>query len=195
MKIYKLFFQANIGSIVGLIALILSYILHIDQLITFKTMIALLAVSLYIYCLAFEYQRITLTLARCIKAKVGVEEEISVVDVQVMLASSVIGFILFLQSIVFGIVAGYLLRTSFVYLIAVIFFKYFVLAWIPTPVPFGLLFRLLSRELVGAGRELISMGKFKSMIFLVHVFREMPHNKTYEDWAFIKYGNVLLAQK
>ena len=48
---------------------------------------------------------------------------------------------------------------------------------------------------MGAGRELVSLGKIKAMVFLIHIFKEMPRDKTYEDWAFKEYGNALLTQK
>lgn len=190
-----LILQANIGSLFGLIALILSYLFHADQFINFRIIIILTVVSFYIYRVLFEYQRITLTLARCVKVKISNEENIGVVDIQVLLSSSILGFILFLEAIVFGIIAGYLLRISIVYLAIVLFVKYIVLAWIPIPTPFGVFFRLIDKELISAGRKIMISGHMKTMLFLISIYKEMPHDKSYEDWAFKEYGNALLAQK
>lgn len=193
MKIDYRFLQANIGGLIGLIVLVLSYLFKIDQFVGFKTISLLTIVCFYIYCTAFEYQRITLTLARCIKVKIGNEENIGVVEIQELLSSPIMGYVLLSEGIVFGIVGGFLLRISVVYLLIILFVKYIVLAWIPTPAPFGVLFKLIDKELTNTGKQLMLSGRMNVLITLISIYKRMPHNKTYEDWAFKEYGNDLLA--
>jgi len=195
MKKSYCFLQANMGIIIGTIVFFFSYIFHVNQFINLKTIIVMTIICFYIYRIVFEYQRITLILARCVKLKINNEEIIDIFDIQVLLSSSVLGFVLFLESVVFGIVAGYFLRINVFYLLIVLVVKYLVLAWIPIPIPFTIFFQLIDKEIVKAGRELMILGKIKSMVILVSTYRKMPHNKTYEDWAFKEHGNVLLAQK
>ncbi|PIR42211.1 hypothetical protein CO058_02085 [candidate division WWE3 bacterium CG_4_9_14_0_2_um_filter_35_11] len=187
---YSKLLQANFGGLIGLIVMLLAYLYHVDRFVGHWTIFILTIVSLYIFCFAFEYQRITLILARCVKSKVATEVSIS--DIQAWLSSPMLGFIFLLESIVFGIISGYLLSINIIYLVIVLFIKYIVLAWIPVPLPFGVLFRLINRELITLTQPSIFLGNMMLILQLKHIYKEMPHDKTYEDWAFKEYGNNIL---
>jgi hypothetical protein len=191
----KQFIMANLGNLVGLFIAVLSYITHIENNIDSRFNILFVIISIYIHYFAFEYQRITLTIARCVKLKIADEEKNDVFELQELLASPVMGYILLFENIIFGVVVGYLFRTSIVFLLLAVFIKYIVMSWFNVPVPFGYFFRLIDKEIVSASKRLMITGRVTTMLFLVSIFKSMPKDKTYEDWAFNEYGNDLLAQR
>jgi hypothetical protein len=189
MKMSKLFLKANVGNAVGLVALVLSFIFSSNISINLNLIIIFIVINSCFFRIAFEYQRITLIIGRCVGAREAIQRHVLVFYIQTILASPTFSFLLFLENIFFGLLAGYVLGISFFYFVVLFVIKYLVISLIPFPIPYGLLFKIIDKQVVKAYEEMRLSGGVSLLPALLVVYEAMPHNKSYENWAYKEYGD------
>lgn len=186
----KMFFRANVGNILTIVIVVLIYFFFRGiKNIPLIYFIFICYIDIWLFKIAFEYQRITLILSRI--AKFNNSSQLSIPELQILMTDNFFAFIFFHQFFLSGFIVGYSILNSLVYLILYLLFKYFLCSSIPTYIPFNYLFRLVNREL-NRSEITINPIEYFEKSNLKKYFEEMPHNSNYEDWAFDKYGNGLL---
>jgi len=182
-----LFLQANIGLITSLISAIL-LVLFFPQVANLPLFYILILtyLDISIQNIAFEYQRISLTLARIAKIDNPMFATYSIPEIQLLLSSASFSAWFFFSSFITGFLLAYLYLNSFLWVIGFLILKYFLAIFIPTYKPYKLLFNYMEKELynINTGNSLNII--LKSM--LRKYFGEMPHTKKYEEWASTRYG-------
>lgn len=188
-----LFLQANIGIIFSIIFALL-LVVFFPQVVDFPILATLLLIYLDItlHSIAFEYQRISLIIARVAKLDNPGFASLSIPEIQLLISSTSLSKYFFFTFIITGFILAYLYLHSFVWLGGYLFFKYVLSDFIPKYKPYKLLFKLMHKEFInkeGDPGDLLYKAKLRPY------FDEMPHTKKYEDWAFKKYGPNLLKVK
>jgi hypothetical protein len=189
-----LFFQANIGIIASLIfALILAIFFPQIRSLSLVPILVIIYVDITIHSIAFEYQRISLTLARIAKIDSLSFASLPITQAQLLLSSTSFSTYFFFSFLITGFLLAYLYLLSPLLLVGYLILKYFLADFIPTYKPYKLLFNFMDKE--------FKNNDLKNPITLIYktklkqYFDEMPHTRKYEDWAVKKYGVNLLKVK
>jgi hypothetical protein len=106
------------------------------------------------------------------------------------MADDIISILLFLKSFLTGFILGYFLSTSWLFLVIFLVFEYLLNILVPAFIPYGYLFRRVSKEIKKRNYE--NAHEIVEKIRLEKYLDEMPHDSTYESWALKKYGNELV---
>lgn len=187
----KRFLEANIGNVVAIVVGIVTYIYYKKAgSIAPIVLIILCYIDIWLFKIAFEYQRITLIISRIAKLN---KSQFVIPDLQVMMTSGTFGFFLFLTSFLTGYIVGYLLSKMVILLLLFLVVKYLLNMIVPGYIPYRKLFFVIGKEI--NNRDMGLPGEYIEKVRLNKYFEELPHDKTYEDSAFKKYGNVLLSVK
>lgn len=190
----KLALQANIGIITTFIVAIL-LVLLMPQInnIPILIIVLLVYIDITLYKVAFEYQRVSLTIARIAKMESSSFSHMSIPEIQLLLSSSKLSFLFYLTSFLTGFIIAYLYLSSILFLIAYLFVKYLFSMFIPTYIPYKLLFKFMGLEF-----EKTDLRHPQELIYktlLRKYFDDMPHSRKYESWAFEKYGTEIVKIK
>lgn len=186
-----MFIQANIGSILTIItALVTIFIMKDAKNIPIFYMIIAFYLDIWFFKIAFEYQRITLLISRIAKLN---KSRFTIAELQILMTNNSFALLLFFSSFLTGIIIGYLLLKSIIFLVIFIFLKYILNFLIPTYIPYAKLFELVSEEI---NKNIIQNPiEYIEKLILKKYFEELPCTKDYENWAFKKYGKELLSIK
>lgn len=194
---------ASLPDILGFtIFIILLFNNHIIKTYDTTFVYVVAIVALYFFKFTYEYQRITLTIARIFR----IREENTKVDVasfQANLSSSWIGALALVQTLLTALAAAYFLFTNWI-LLGVVILLHLAPDFNPLPIPYSLLFRIIHKEfakrkkeriqkLAQGGSEAIGVS-FYGMLHeaaIENILKDMPHDKMYEKWAFKEYGKRL----
>lgn len=183
--------QANIANVLTIIvAILLTFFLKEIRFIPIIYLIFLSYIDIWLFKIAFEYQRITLILSRIARLN---HSRYSIPKLQILMTNSTFAFFLFLQAFLTGFVIGYFLSTSIFFLIIFLILKYLFSFIIPAYIPYKKLFTNIEKEL--NSKNMTVPEEYIEKTRLQKYFAELPHNKEYENWAFKKYGNALLTIK
>lgn len=192
----KRLLTANIGTFLTVVTFAFSFLFVPAAWFSLSIVFFAVFCCIYLHEIAFEYQRITLTIGRCLKMREKNKSMLGVVDIQLFLSPPgfLIGLLL-LENAIFGVLLGYSLQMGLAYFLILFLLKYVLAGLLPIPVPHTLLFRLIDTRMGNASKEILLLGGIEAMMQLITLYKEMPHNKTYENWAFQQYGTDLLHQK
>jgi hypothetical protein len=191
IKSSNLFFQANIGGIMTVILATLIFFFFRDvKLIPPVFIFFLCYIDIWIFKIAFEYQRITLTISRIAKSN---NSNFSIPELQILMTDTSIALLLLLKSFLTGFLIGYFLLNSLIFLIIFLIFQYLLNIIIPAYIPYNLLFKLVNKEI--RRKTPANADEYIEKIRLEKYFEEIPHTSNYGNWAFKKYGNELLRFK
>jgi hypothetical protein len=182
--------KANIGFFITIVSALLTFLLF-SNLRSLPIIITLIFcyLDIWLYKIFFEYQRITLILARIFSLE---DSDLSVVQIQMILANDTLSLLLLFSSFFTGLIWGILLQKSLILFLIYLILKHFLNTLIPAYIPYTLWFKLVENEANKVDRNgTIYLQKIRIQKYL----EEMPHNKNYENWAFKKYGNNLLKVK
>lgn len=186
-----MFIQANIVNVVTIIVTILISLFFRDiKSIPAIYIVFLCYIDIWFFKIAFEYQRITLIISRIAKLNHSL---FSIPELQILMTDNSVAFLLFLKSFLTGFIIGYFLLNSLIFLILFLLFQYLLNFLIPAYIPYSNLFILIDKEI--NKRNIRNAEEYIEKIKLKKYFEEMPHTSNYENWAFRKYGNELLAIK
>lgn len=177
---------ANIATILTFgLALLITVLFPNIKEIPLWVMICLSYFDISIFNTTFEYQRITLTVARIAKLS---EFAQPVHLLQLLMTSPNIGVLVYINAVSTGVLIAYLFLKSIPLLILFLLVRYLLNILVPTYVPFNYLFKLVGTELA---KSIRSSEDFMTKIRLTRYFEELPKDKTYEKFAFQKYGKDL----
>lgn len=187
-----MFIRANIGNIIIAIVAILILIFFRSSIksIPLIYIIFLCYLDIWLFKIAFEYQRITLIISRIAKIN---HSQPSIPELQILLTDDTFAFQFFLKSFLSGFIIGYFLLNSIILLIVFLLLESLFSNFIPGYIPYNYLFKLIDKEL--------NKDNFENVVELFEknrlkkYFNEIPHTSNYEDWAYKKYGNELLTIK
>lgn len=181
-----LFLQANLGNILLiLISIIIYFFFGNITIIPLSLILILCYLDATIFNISFEYQRITLIIARIAKAS---NSALSIPQLQVLMTNNKIVPFMVIDAVISSMIIGYFLHTSILFLFIFLIVKYFLGIFIPTYKPYKLLFKYIGQELKKNTIELPQ--EYIEKIRLNKYYSELPHNKEYELWAYKKYKNL-----
>jgi hypothetical protein len=191
IKSANMFVQANIGGIATFIVAVLIFFFFRDvKLIPPVYIFFLCYIDIWLFKIAFEYQRITLTISRIAKLN---NSQLSIPELQILMTDTSIALLLFFKSILTGLLIGYFLLNSLIFLIIFLIFQYLLNFLIPAYIPYNYLFKLIDKEI--DNKPLGNAEVYIEIIMLKKYFEEMPHTSNYGNWALKRYGAELLALK
>ena len=187
----NMYLKANIGTIITVIEafLILIFFRNVKYIPVIYILL-LCYLDIWLFKIAFEYQRITLIVSRIAKLNHSL---FSIPELQILMTNSVVSFELLLKSFLSGFVIGYLLLNSLVYLGIFLLIQLLFSGLIPSYIPYKYLFSIISKEL--NRRDISKAEEYIEKIRLKKYFDELPHTSEYENSAFKKCGNELLRFK
>ena len=178
-----LFLRANLNYILLiLVAILVFFFFGSVKDIPLFLIILLCYLDITVFNISFEYQRITLILARIAKVH---NSNLGLPQLQILMTNNKIVPFLILDAIVSGIIIGYFLHTSLLFLSLYLLAKYLLGIFIPTYKPYSLLFKYIGQELENSTMTLPQ--EYMEKIRLKKYFEELPHDKSYENWAYKKY--------
>ena len=176
----------NISTILTfIIALLITALFPNTRELPLWFMLCLSYIDISIYNTTFEYQRITLTIARIAKLS---DFPQTIPILQLLMTSPNIGILVYINAISTGVLIGYFFLKSIPLLVLFLLIRYLLNILIPTYVPFNYLFKLVGIELAKSAK---SSEDFMTKIRLTSYFEELPKNKTYENFALQQYGKDL----
>ncbi len=185
---------ASTPIFLSLISALVAYYFKLNQHINFYLLLLLSILSILANGIAFQYQRITLTIARCLKATIGYNF-VSIPQIQILLTAPIMVPLLIIESIIYGLVIGCLFRVSSLYAFLLMLIKYIATTFMPLPTPYKLLFRLIKTELEKSFTKYWHPHYIPLLAELFFIVHSMPHNRYFEDWAERKYGyNILFIR-
>jgi hypothetical protein len=163
-----LFFKANIGNIfLLLIAIYIYFFLKDIDTIPLYFIIILCYLDITIFNISFEYQRITLIISRI--AKVAHNSNLSVPQLQILMTNNKIVPLLIIDAVIAGIIIGYFLHASLVFLLLYLIAKYLMGIFIPTYKPYALLFKYVGQELenksIKSAHEILEKFLYRTLFF------------------------------
>jgi hypothetical protein len=172
-----MFLRANLGNIlIAIVAAIVYFFLKDIKSLPLLLILILGYIDITIFNISFEYQRITLVIARLAKAHKSTN--LSVPQLQVLMTSDKISPLLLIDAVISGIITGYFLLTSIWYLIAFFVMKYLLGIFLPSYKPYKYLFKLVGQEL--NNNSMSQPHEFIEKTLLLTYYKMLPHNKNYE---------------
>ena len=189
-----LFLQANIGIVASIIfAFVL--VTFFPQIGAFSliSVLLLIYIDITLHSIAFEYQRVSLILARIAKFDNSNFSSLSIPEIQILISSASFSTYFFFTFIITGFILAYLYLHSLAWLGGYLVVKYLISSFIPTYKPYKLIFKFMGDEFKKL--DLKDPANLIHKAQLNRYYDEMPHTGKYEDWAFNKYGSDLLKVK
>lgn len=194
---------ASLPDILGFtIFIVLLFNNHIVKTYDTTLVYVVAIIAIYLFKFTYEYQRITLTIARVFR----IRSKNTVVDIssfQANLSSPLIGFLAFAQTLLTALAGAYFFLTNLV-LFGVVILLHLFPDFNPLPIPYSLFFRIIQREfanrkrgrlqrLAQGGSEAIDASFYDMLheVAIEKILKDMPHDKMYEKWAFKEYGKRL----
>jgi len=191
IKSANLFIQASTGGIATVIVAVLIFLFFRDLKLIPPVYIFLLCyIDIWLFKIAFEYQRITLTISRIARFN---NSKLSIPELQILMTDSSIALSLLLTAFLTGLLIGYFLLSSLTFLITFLIFRYLLNFLIPAYIPYNFLFKLVNKEI--NKKTLVNAEEYIEKIRLEKYFEEMPHTSNYGNWALKEYGAELLKFK
>lgn len=180
-----MFIKANIANLLGLIVFLSTFFLSDSKpLNVFLILIA--GISIYLYLITFEYQRMTLMIGRYISFKNEIENKTYITHIQMLLSPSMkMVALIFIDSIITGFTLAIFLKFNVFLFLVYLIVKYVLIAILPIPLPYAYLFSELKNAIGDLSKIFTQTPENVSILMQsLEVYKKMPHNKNYENWIY-----------